>query len=167
MNVSRAHGRRTYGAGGGGEAALTIALLAEPRAVGDLRRTVRCHLVHRGQARHSDTAQLCVSELVSNVINHVGEGVPVTLRVTLSRDRLRIELTDPAPHLLPTLVRAGDEQESGRGLALLDVFADSWGVVERTVDKTTWCELRTAPEPPGEAVPEAVPDRHGGVGRRP
>ncbi|AXK35092.1 ATP-binding protein [Streptomyces armeniacus] len=149
MRVSRAQERvhEAHGAyEGASAAALTVALLAEPRAVADLRRTVRCHLVHRGLAPYADTAQLCVSELMTNVINHVGAGVPVTLRVTMAYDRLRIELTDPAPHMLPTLVRPSDDQESGRGLALLDVFADRWGVVEDAESKTTWCELRTAPE---------------------
>lgn len=146
MRISRARGQ-AYEAQEGVAAALDIALLAEPWAVADLRRTVRCHLVRNGREAYADTAQLCVSELITNVINHVGVGAPVTLRVTFPYGRLRIELTDPAPDILPTRLNPTGDQESGRGLALLDLFAESWGVVQGADSKTTWCELRAGPVP--------------------
>ncbi len=121
--------------------ALTVRLFAEPAAVGELRRRVRSLLAGWGLPQHADTAQLCVSELATNVVTHVGEGVPVTLRVSLAGDRPRIELTDPDARALPTLIAATDDAESGRGLALLDALTLRWGVTPHADGKTTWCEL--------------------------
>lgn len=121
--------------------ALTVRLFAEPAAVGELRRRVRSLLAGWGLPQHADTAQLCVSELATNVVTHVGEGVPVTLRVSMAGDRPRIELTDPDPSALPTLIAATDDAESGRGLALLDALTLRWGVTPHADGKTTWCEL--------------------------
>ncbi|WP_328829070.1 ATP-binding protein, partial [Streptomyces ureilyticus] len=96
--------------------ALELDLLALPKAVPDLRRTVRRHL----GAPCADV-QLCVTELVANVVRHVGEGTPVRVRVERTDGgRIRVEVADPEPHSLPVLVCATGEDESGRGLALLD-----------------------------------------------
>lgn len=49
--------------------ALELDLLALPKAVPDLRRTVRRHL-----GVPCADVQLCVTELLANVVRHVGEG---------------------------------------------------------------------------------------------
>lgn len=92
-----------------------------------------------------DSAQLCVSELVSNVITHVGCGTPTNLAVSRNGPRLRIEVRDPDARALPTLVAAGDEAEGGRGMALVDALADRWGIELHDDSKVTWCELVAAP----------------------
>ncbi|MBN3932061.1 ATP-binding protein [Streptomyces verrucosisporus] len=120
-----------------------IPFLAEPEGVSTLRRAVRKHLTLWGLHEAVDPAQLCVSELVANVIRHVGTGTPVTLAVSMNRTRLRIELTDPDIRALPTLLSPSGEQETGRGLALLDALAAGWGVILREEAKVTWCELET------------------------
>ncbi|GAA2407557.1 hypothetical protein GCM10010420_39590 [Streptomyces glaucosporus] len=120
-----------------------LPFLADPREVAGLRRVVRKHLELWGMPELADTAQLCVSELVTNVIRHVGAGTPATLAVSMNRTRLRIELSDPDVRALPTLISASDDQESGRGLALLDAATAAWGVVLREDSKVTWCELDT------------------------
>ncbi|MFF8592519.1 ATP-binding protein [Streptomyces sp. NPDC015220] len=66
------------------------------------------------------------------------------MRVRVARldgGRMRVEVGDPDPRALPVLVRAADEDESGRGLALLDAVATRWGVERRAEGKTVWCEL--------------------------
>ncbi|GAA2459315.1 ATP-binding protein [Streptomyces macrosporus] len=118
-----------------------LSFLAEPEEVAVLRRVVRTHLTLWGFPELIDEAQLCVSELVANVIRHVGVGTPVTLAVSTNRTRLRIELSDPDTRALPTLLGATDDQESGRGLALLDSVTAGWGVYLREDTKVTWCEL--------------------------
>ncbi len=90
-----------------------------------------------------DEAQLCVSELVSNVITHVGHGTPVTLVVSVNGTRLRIEVHDPDTRAVPTLVAAEADSECGRGMALVDAVADRWGVLLHRGRKVTWCELDT------------------------
>jgi anti-sigma regulatory factor (Ser/Thr protein kinase) len=120
-----------------------IPFVAEPREVSALRRLVRLHLGLWGLCEVSEAAQLCVTELVSNVITHVGLGTPATLAVSMNGTRLRIEVHDPDARALPTLVEAGVDSESGRGMALVDAVADRWGVLLHPDRKTTWCELST------------------------
>ncbi|MFE6481719.1 ATP-binding protein [Streptomyces sp. NPDC057757] len=117
-------------------AQLEVELLAFPKAVPDLRRAVRQHL----GAPCADV-QLCATELVANVIRHVGEGTPVRVRVARSGGRTRVEVTDPDPRALPVLLQAADDDESGRGPALLDAVAPRWGVDQGAAGKTVWCEL--------------------------
>ncbi|GHB21973.1 hypothetical protein GCM10010377_09690 [Streptomyces viridiviolaceus] len=119
--------------------------LAEPEEVSVLRGLMRTRLSAWGLQELSDSAQLCVSELVSNVIAHVGPGTPANLMVSLRGTRLRIELRDPGARALPTLVDASDDAESGRGMALVDALTERWGVELHGDSKVTWCELVTAP----------------------
>ncbi|WP_240801405.1 ATP-binding protein [Streptomyces sp. A1136] len=126
---------------------LSMRLLATPEAVAGIRRAVREHL-----GEPCDDVQLCVSELLANVITHVGAGTPVTLRVTTPRitgraARTRVELTDPDPRAWPVLRRATGTDESGRGLALLDAVALRWGVTQGAGCKTVWCELEPGHSP--------------------
>ncbi|MBT2395812.1 ATP-binding protein [Streptomyces sp. ISL-100] len=78
------------------------------------------------------------------MIAHVGEGAPVTLRVsgTHDRSRLRVEVTDPDPRALPVHLRAAEDAESGRGMALLAALTLRWGIQQGADSKTVWCELR-------------------------
>lgn len=120
-----------------------LAFLADPEEVAALRRIMRVHLGLWGLHDVIDEAQLCVSELVSNVITHVGQGTPATLAVSMNGTYLRIEVHDPDTRALPTLVAADAESEGGRGMALVDALADRWGVQLRGDRKVTWCELAT------------------------
>ncbi|MEV5488652.1 ATP-binding protein [Streptomyces bobili] len=120
-----------------------LAFTAEPAEVAGLRRIMRLHLGIWGLHGVVDEAQLCVSELVSNVITHVGPGTPATLAVSMNGVRLRIAIHDPDPRALPTLLAANADSESGRGMALVDAVADRWGVELGPDRKVTWCELTT------------------------
>ncbi|MFD7691373.1 ATP-binding protein [Streptomyces sp. NPDC059781] len=127
----------------------TLELLAAPAELSGVRRALR---------DYGADVQLCASELVTNVIQHLGEGVPVTVRV--SRDdggRTRLEVTDPDPRVLPVLRADVDvDAESGRGLALLDALALRWGVTHGSGGKTVWCEIGAEPGG-GSAVPGRDP----------
>ena len=110
-----------------------LSMLATPKAVPELR-----HLL--GALDYE--VLLCVTELLTNVIDHLGEGTPVTVRVTgTDLGHTRIEVTDPDPRALPTLLSATETAESGRGLTLVDVLAQRWGVDQGADRKTVWCEL--------------------------
>jgi signal transduction histidine kinase len=135
---------------------LTLELLATPAAVPELRRAL---------CDYRTDLQLCATELVTNVIRHLGEGVPVTVRVSCDGGRTRLEVTDPDPRALPVLcasVTAADE--SGRGLALLDALTLRWGVGQGPTTKTVWCELAAWPADGGQVRPggrQACAVRHG------
>ncbi|WP_406477356.1 ATP-binding protein [Streptomyces sp. NBC_01615] len=129
-----------------------LAFTAEPEEVAALRRVLRLHLGLWGLHETIDSAQLCVSELVSNVIAHVGLGTPTTLAVSMSGTHLRIEVHDPDARALPTLLEAGADSEGGRGMAIVDAICDRWGVQLHADRKVTWCELATGlPSPNGHS----------------
>ncbi|MFE6285792.1 ATP-binding protein [Streptomyces sp. NPDC057877] len=123
-------------------APLLLELVAWPKVLPGLRCDVRRYL-----GGPCADAELCVTELVGNVIRHVGEGSPVRVSVRVreagawAERRIRVEVTDPEPQSLPVLRRVGDEDESGRGLALLDAVASRWGVEQGVAEKTVWCEV--------------------------
>ncbi|MFJ7148019.1 ATP-binding protein [Streptomyces sp. NPDC100445] len=117
-------------------APLELRLLATPKAAPELRHHLR---------EHDFDVRLCATELLTNVIDHLGEGTPVTVRVrAAAHRRTRVEVTDPDPHALPVVLSAAGTAESGRGLALVARLAACWGVVREADRKTVWCEL---PEP--------------------
>ncbi|MFJ5291720.1 ATP-binding protein [Streptomyces sp. NPDC088348] len=120
-----------------------LPFLAEPEEVAALRHVVRLHLGAWGLLDVVEVAQLCVSELVANVIKHVGPGTPTTLAVSINGTCLRIEVRDPDSRALPTLLSHDTESESGRGMALVDALAERWGVLLSMDYKITWCELAT------------------------
>ncbi|MGW5562405.1 ATP-binding protein [Streptomyces tendae] len=125
-----------------GRSRLQLDFLAVPKAVPELRRAVAEYLGEDGAGACADV-QLCVTELVANVIRHVGEAAPVRVRVSSSGGRTRIEVTDPASDALPSLRHADTDDESGRGLSLLDAVAWRWGVDRGGPGegKTVWCEV--------------------------
>jgi hypothetical protein len=70
-----------------------------------------------GLGEHADLAELIVSELATNAIKHA-DG-PVRVRVSYARGDLRVEAHDDGAGR-PVRRRATADDESGRGLALLD-----------------------------------------------
>ncbi len=102
---------------------------AEGNAVADARRRVRRQL--RRWAFPSpvcDTAQLLVSELFTNAVLHTDSSrVGCVLRAGGSR--LRVEVRDDGSGTdVPLPCWASPEDEHGRGLLLVDTFAEEWGV---------------------------------------
>jgi anti-sigma regulatory factor (Ser/Thr protein kinase) len=82
---------------------------------------------------------LAVSELVTNAIAH-GRG-DIELKVSYADGDVRVEVTDDSSTPARLSV-AEDDDVSGRGLFLVAVLAQNWGV--NNAGKTTWCVFRTA-----------------------
>jgi anti-sigma regulatory factor (Ser/Thr protein kinase) len=165
LNVCRSEVRRK---------AWELPFLAEAGELAALRRIMALHLRQWGLRHLTDAASTCVTELVTNVVRHVGELTPTTLTVSMNGTYLRLEVQDPDTRALPTLLSAQPEDEAGRGMALVDATADRWGVVLRADSKVTWCELATgltAPNghvyDPGVTRAEALIGLYGSVRRHP
>lgn len=120
-----------------------LPFLAEARELAALRRVMELHLRQWGLPHLTDAVRLCVTELVANVIRHVGDLTPTTLAVSMNGTFLRLEVRDPDTRVLPTLLSPRAEDEAGRGMALVDAVADRWGVILRPESKVTWCEMAT------------------------
>ena len=123
---------------------------ADVSAPADARRFVRSQLRIWGMDGLVDTAELLVSECVTNSVRHAEAGG----QVRLSRDGtiVRIEVSDRGGGR--PIVRNPDPHElNGRGLALLGALADRWGVVDANAagrGKTVWLELgEDGPDSPG------------------
>lgn len=112
--------------------------------------------VHR--TRHSAGAALCawgvapgfaqvallvLSELAANAVRHGRvPGRYYEARIAYDMEKLiGIEVSDPGDGL-PVIAEAAPDAESGRGLAIVDAFAEAWGVRERAVGKTVWARVR-------------------------
>ncbi|MFE9646899.1 ATP-binding protein [Streptomyces sp. NPDC006365] len=53
----------------------------------------------------------------------------------------RLEVSDPDAYAWLIRRRPGPDDETGRGLLLLDAVALCWGVEQGSCGKTVWCEL--------------------------
>lgn len=142
----------------------------DPRGPRIARVTLRAVLGSHGLQELVERAELLTSELTTNAVCHTSG--PAFVGLHWLHPALRVSVWDTNPHRLPsptgrlpdssTDARTGgasydsdsspaakpSERTSGRGLLLLDVFADQWGV--RTIGdgpwgpggKTVWFELR-------------------------
>ena len=116
----------------------TDGVIADPdRAVPRRARViVRAGLRHWGWPGLTGSADVLVSELVTNALEH-GSG-DVGLRVYLTDTHLLIEVRDGSRQL-PVLRKAAPDDENGRGLFLVRAISDAWGVSSDGM--TTWCSL--------------------------
>jgi anti-sigma regulatory factor (Ser/Thr protein kinase) len=86
---------------------------------------------------------LVVTELVTNAVLHA-RSAPI-LTVAVGPSAIRVEVFDDGPGT-PRLRPLGDEPvTSGRGLALVDMVAESWGVAPSgpggAPGKTVWAVI--------------------------
>ncbi|MFE4969609.1 SpoIIE family protein phosphatase [Streptomyces sp. NPDC056660] len=109
----------------------------EVSSPGRARRLTRQALAGWGLEELTDTAELLVSEIVTNAVRHASR--PISLRL-LRTDVLRCEVGDDVPQL-PRLRRASPEEEHGRGLFLVNRLARRWGTTRLGTGKNVWFEL--------------------------
>jgi anti-sigma regulatory factor (Ser/Thr protein kinase) len=104
-----------------------------PRSVGRARQFVAHHLDAWGLPQLTETAELIVSELVTNAVTHARPpyGRLIATRFERLESGVRIEVHD-ANDSKPERREASAEAESGRGLALVDALTGgNWGVSDR------------------------------------
>ncbi|MBR7676786.1 ATP-binding protein, partial [Streptomyces daliensis] len=107
--------------------AFEVAFTPEPVRVGHVRRITAAFLGLWDVEPLVESVVLAVSELVTNAVRH-GTG-DVGLRVVYVPGELRVEVSDGSA--APAELRsAADDDESGRGLFLVAVLAQNWGVTE-------------------------------------
>jgi anti-sigma regulatory factor (Ser/Thr protein kinase) len=113
----------------------------EPKSASRARRLVRAALNTWDLGPLIDDGTLIISELVGNAARHSGcRLLRVSVRLP-DRDRVRLAVTDKCSQP-PTAQEPCCENESGRGLMLVDAMADRWGTEYRTWGKIVWAELR-------------------------
>ncbi|WP_425833271.1 ATP-binding protein [Streptomyces fractus] len=113
---------------------------ALPIEVRRLRRAIVGALGCRMPEGLLEEAQLVVSELATNVLQHVGEEASAALVLELRDTRLRVEVHDKS-HSIPLVTRTECGEECGRGLHLIAALVEEWGTVLTAAGKIVWCEL--------------------------
>ncbi|MER5850236.1 ATP-binding protein [Streptomyces sp. NPDC002012] len=102
-----------------------------------------------GSPYDSETARtvaLVTAELAANAITHGRlPGRDFRLTLLLLPHAVRVEVTDTRPERLPPIPAAGPvsaDAASGRGLLLVEVYADRWGCTVRDAyTKAVWAEV--------------------------
>jgi anti-sigma regulatory factor (Ser/Thr protein kinase) len=127
----------------------------DPRAARVARMTVRAALSGHGMHEVLEAVELLTSELVTNAYRHTMG--PASLRLTALGDgRLRVGVWDSHPYIpAPFSKSPGDRVQpvpvdavGGRGLHLVQEYADSWGgwpigddLLGRGAGKLLWFEV--------------------------
>ena len=108
-----------------------------PGAAREARRFVRS-IVAEDDVETIGAVELLVSELVTNAVLHADSEPQVD--VHLSKRQLRVEVYDADPTLphrrTPDAIGPG-----GRGMVLLEQFANRWGAEPRDDGKVVWFEI--------------------------
>jgi serine phosphatase RsbU (regulator of sigma subunit)/anti-sigma regulatory factor (Ser/Thr protein kinase) len=114
----------------------------DPEALVQARHMIRSAVRSWGAGDRADEIELAADELITNALMHTEGAAIVTLRALDAGDvRFRIEVEDSSS-ALPRRREAGENDVSGRGLLLVEVLADGWGVEARGGGKAVWCEFR-------------------------
>ncbi|MYS19094.1 Histidine kinase-like ATPase domain-containing protein [Streptomyces sp. DvalAA-14] len=112
-----------------------------PRSVGRARHLLAGNLDAWGLSHLADSAQLILSELITNSVRHARRphGRLISTRFERLEHGVRIEVHD-ASEAEPERREASWDEESGRGLSLVDALTEGrWGVADREdVGKMVW-----------------------------
>ncbi|RII11312.1 Phosphoserine phosphatase RsbP [Streptomyces sp. YIM 130001] len=121
--------------------AMTVAQAA-PEGVAEARRQLRELLHDWADSDQVDSAVLMVSEMLTNVLVHTdGDALLVAEAQGPQGHRwLRVEVSDGSDQL-PHKRDPGELASSGRGLVLMEILAERWGVDPRGEGKSIWFEL--------------------------
>ncbi|MEU5094451.1 ATP-binding protein [Streptomyces sp. NPDC020996] len=157
--------------------AASCALPARYEAVREARRFTRATLDQWGAGDRYDDVCLVVSELVTNALRHAlpegagavagtgaasasGQHAPVRLHLMRWSGRLVCAVRDLSDGT-PVAGDADDfSAESGRGLLLVESFADGWGwhpLAGAFGGKVVWALFMLSPAPPAAPAAPAIP----------
>jgi anti-sigma regulatory factor (Ser/Thr protein kinase) len=98
-----------------------------------------------------DTAQLLLTELLSNALRH--SETPILVTAALNDGRLRVDVTDSG-HRMPKIRHTGPGETAGRGLQLVDSLSSGWGVTPLDRGKRVWFEVDPAAPPVDDTADE-------------
>jgi len=148
------------------------AVLTAPRCA---RAWTREILWEWGAAELADTAELVASELVTNSLNACAglDQAGIRLVLTLDKGELAILVRDNHPGV-PLAVQPGADDESGRGLLIVEHLSDRCGwypLNDPEPAKVTWAVIsgpgQAGRRRPGQQEPGGLPDAGRAGGSRP
>ena len=117
---------------------LTLRLPPEPASATRARRVTRRHLEPVCPEGALDVASLLVTELVSNAVLHARTEMFLVVDVMPGRIELRVQDGSPDD---PERKELDPHSSSGRGLAIVDELATTWGVDHDHGRKVVWAKI--------------------------
>jgi len=87
-----------------------------------------------------EDAALLVTELVANVVDHVGGEASLTLEASVADEWLRISVADGSS-IRPVVQELSKDRPRGRGLRLVQAIAERWGCEDHEGGKRIWFEM--------------------------
>ncbi len=117
----------------------SVLVPAHTIAVGAARRWVQAQLESWGlDGERVTTAVMCVSELVTNVIQHAGTSARLSMELA---DQLLVTVEDTGTWSAPRIAHEDHSAMQGRGLALVAALTDAMGLARGVDGSTVWFEL--------------------------
>src|SRR4051812_36016436 len=120
--------------------AARVDLRPTARSVVTARRMVAELLTAWAAPHDRQDAELLVTELVANAVDHAGGESVLTLEVSLSDAWLRISVADGSA-IRPVIQELDHQAPRGRGMQLVEAIADRWGAEDHQGGKRVWLEL--------------------------
>ena len=109
---------------------ISLALPGTPESVPVARWHVRAALGLHGLGEYADDAEIIVSELVTNAVQHACDNGTMTIGVTLtaagSPAAVTVAVSDASPHG-PIRCETAAGSEQGRGLQIVHALSAHWG----------------------------------------
>ena len=91
--------------------------------------------------REAVDAELVVTELITNAWKHSSGDGPITLRVEVRDDALRLEVCGESASDPVSSQQTAGSDSGGRGLMMIDGLADSWGYERNGSNLCVWADL--------------------------
>lgn len=122
-----------------------VDLPVEPTAPAAASGFIRELLHAWGQTDLVEDAQLVVTELVANAVQHAADSPTFTLLVCSGRHgAIDLALTDGST-ITPIIRELSPDHPTGRGMRLVQSLTSSWGAKVLPTGKQVWVELRRPP----------------------
>ncbi len=129
----------------GGQRVMTVRLPAVPSSAALVRHHIADDLTRLSVAPSViDDVVLVATELVSNAIRHADPlpGGQVTVTWEVDTRGVTVRVTDGGAPSQPVVQHPTSRDTSGRGLALVEALATSWGIEDAAGTTTVWAEVR-------------------------
>ncbi|MFH9420772.1 ATP-binding protein [Streptomyces sp. NPDC017529] len=118
-----------------------------PKAVALARRRAVRLVGEWGHEEIAGDVGVLVSELATNALVHGRvKGRLFRVHLVATGRVVRVAVSDVRGEALPAERDADEEDLGGRGLVIVRGLAARWGVRERGVGKTVWCEVEVRQE---------------------
>jgi anti-sigma regulatory factor (Ser/Thr protein kinase) len=125
------------------EARAELRLAAEPSAPHQGRHWIVPVLrAHDAPEPAVDLVELLTSEVVTNAVKYGSADTGIVLAVSCADGHVTVSVTDANPSA-PVVHRSGPEDLGGRGMELVELLAQEWGVEPRADGKTVWFTVAT------------------------